>query len=672
MNRNDSRLLSPINVGQHVLRNRVIMGSMHTRLEYTENATAKLAAFYSERARGGAALIITGGISPNWEGRIEQEALTLERPDQLYEHLPIVEAVHAEGAKIILQILHSGAYAKHDDIVGVSSIRAPINRRVPRTLSTAEIEATISDFVRCAQLAAAAGYDGIELMGSEGYFLNQCVTSRTNNRSDEWGGSFENRIACPLEIVRRTRAALGDGPLISYRISALDLVEGGLVADEVETFARMLEAAGIDLLNTGVGWHESPVPTIAYVVPRGAFAFAARRLRDVVSIPVVASNRINTPEIANEILEGGEADMVSMARPLLADPDFVRKVAENRQDEINTCIACNQACLDYIFSDRTASCLVNPRACQETEFPTSAALSPKRIAVVGGGPAGMACAATAAERGHHVVLFEASDELGGQINLARAVPLKTEFEELLRYFRRRLTLSGVDVRLNSKASAEVLLSEEFDHVVVATGIKPRPVDVDGADHPSVVSYVDILSGRVRAGARVAIIGMGGIAFDVADFLTADHITLEKRQFLDHWGVDPSIKEPGGLRSLAPVRPERAVWMFQRGQGRVGERLGLTTGWIHRGELKRRWVQMIGGCRYLKVDSSGFHYETQGEQRLLPVDTIVVCAGQEPDQMLAHDLEGQGLVTHLIGGARYAAELDATRAINEGTRLAYAI
>ena len=666
-------LLSPITVGRQTLRNRVIMGSMHTRLEYGKDAVGRQAAFFGERARGGVALIITGGVAPNFEGRIEQEALTLERPDQLAEHQPVVAAVHAHGAKIILQILHTGAYAKHDDIVGISDIRSPINRRVPRRLASSEIEATIEAFVRCAALAIEGGYDGVEFMGSEGYFLNQCVVPRMNNRTDEWGGSVENRMRCPLEIVRRTRSRIGANPIISYRMSATDLVEGGQTAGEIDALARGLEAAGTDMLNVGIGWHEAAVPTIAYTTPRAAFAFASQRLKSMVGIPVVASNRMNTPEVAERILATGAGDLISMARPLLADPQFVDKAAHGRSDEINTCIACNQACLDNIFLDRTASCLVNPRACHETEFVEGRARVRRKIAVVGSGPAGLSFAINAAGRGHEIVLFEAAPEIGGQINLARQIPQKFEFNEMLRYFRRQLELHRIEVRLNTPGSERAVRDAGCDCVVLASGIKPRTPDIPGIDHRSVFSYVDILSHAVEAGERVAIIGTGGIGYDVADFLTVPSEQPESvEEFLDAWGVDRSIATRGGLQAAIARKPRRTVTLLQRSGGRPGERLGKSTGWIHRATLRGRGVQAIVGCTYQRIDDAGLHYAVNGQQRLLAVDTIVICAGQEPNQDLAAALKAADIEVHLIGGARLAGELDAVRAIEEGMRLAYAL
>ena len=617
---------------------------------------------------------ITGGTSPNFEGRVEEGAQVLDSEEKLVEHTPIVNAVHEAGAKIVLQVLHTGIYAKHPQIVGPCPSASPINRRVPREMSTDEVERTIDDFVKCAVLARQAGYDGIELMGSEGYLITQFTAPRTNQRTDKWGGSFENRIRFPVEIVRRTRESLGPDFLIMYRISAIDLVEGGLTGEEVDQLARAVESAGADALNTGIGWHESVVPTIATSVPRAAFAFAAARLKKVVSIPVVASNRINMPATAEEILAKGEADLVSMARPFLADPEFVIKAATGRTDEINTCIGCNQACLDHIFTDRLATCLVNPKACHETEFSDELPEVKRRIAVIGSGPAGMACAATAAERGHHVVLFESNQDIGGQLNIARRIPGKEqEFSELIRYFRRRLDKSGVELRLGVLADTEDLIRHDFDHVIVATGIKPRMPDIQGLRHPKVVGYLDVISGRAEVGEQVAIIGTGGIGHDVAELLTAPKGgTATNPEFFDAWGVDPSISTRGGLREPVKEKPARKVTMLQRSDTKPSARLGKSTGWIHRAKLNKRGVPVITGCTYHKVDDAGLHYSVDGEMRILPVDTVVMCAGQDPEQSLALPLEKAGIGVSLIGGARFASELDAKRAIDEGTRLAYSL
>ncbi|MEH2563676.1 NADPH-dependent 2,4-dienoyl-CoA reductase [Bradyrhizobium sp. AZCC 2289] len=665
-------LLSPITIGSHVLRNRVVMGSIHTRLENEPDPVPRLSAFYSERARGGVALVITGGTSPNFEGRVEEGAQVLDSEEKLGEHAPIVEAVHQAGAKIILQVLHTGIYAKHPQIVGPCAKSSPINHRIPREMTTDEVERTIDDFVNCALLARKAGYDGIELMGSEGYLITQFTAARTNTRADMWGGCFENRIRFPVEIVRRTRERLGPDFLIVYRISAIDLVEGGLTGGEVDLLARAVENAGIDALNTGVGWHESVVPTIATSVPRAAFAFASARLKRVVSVPVIASNRINMPAVGEEILANGQADLVSMARPLLADPDFVIKAATGRTDEINTCIACNQACLDHIFTERLATCLVNPKACHETEFLRRPPQVKRRIAVIGSGPAGMACSAAAAERGHHVVLFEASDDIGGQLNLARRIPGKEqEFSELIRYFRKQLEKSGVDIRLGTSVKANSLIEGGYDCVVMATGIKPRMPEIEGAEHPKVVGYVDVISGRADVGERVAIIGTGGIGHDIAELLTAPKKgSLTEAEFFETWGVDPSISTPGGLRKPVKEEPTRKVTMLQRSDVKVGARLGKSTGWIHRAKLNKRGVAVMTGCTYHMIDDEGLHYSINGEPRLLPVDTIVMCAGQDPEQGLFQPLLRASVAVSLIGGARYASELDAKRAIDEGTRLAY--
>ncbi len=665
-------LLSPLTVGAHTLRNRVVMGSLHTRLENEPDSIVRLTAFYAARARGGVALIITGGTSPNFEGRVEEGAQVLDSSDKLDEHRPIVDAVHEAGAKIVLQVLHTGINAKHPQIVGPGSKRSPINPRVPRELTSEEIEQTIEDFVNCALLARQAGYDGIELMGSEGYLISQFTAPRTNQRTDKWGGSFENRIRFPVEVMRRTREALGPDFLIIYRISAIDLVEGGLTGDEIDQLAVAIEKVGADALNTGIGWHESVVPTIATSVPRAAFSFAAARLKKVVSIPVVASNRINMPDVAEEILANGEADLVSMARPFLADPEFVIKAATGRTDEINTCIACNQACLDHIFTDRLATCLVNPKACHEAEFPDTPPEVKRRVAVIGAGPAGLACAATAAERGHEVVLFEAGTDIGGQLNLARRIPGKEqEFSELIRYFRRRLEKSAVELKLGAPVDAETLIAQHFDVVVLATGVKPRTPEIEGVDHAKVVGYIDVINGQARIGERVAIIGTGGIGHDVAELLTAPKTELmSNAEFFDAWGVDPTRQTRGGLKEPVKEHASREVTLMQRGTIKIGARLGKSTGWIHRVKLNRRGVKAMTGCVYHRIDDRGLHYSIDGEPGVLEVDNIVMCAGQDPEQGLLPPLEKAGVSVKLIGGARFASELDAKRAIDEGTRLAY--
>lgn len=664
-------MLSPMRVGAHTLRNRVIMGSMHTRLEHEDEPDKRQRAFYGARAEGGAAMIITGGFSPNDAGRLEVGGPTLMAGDDLAPHRSVVDEVHKHGAKILMQILHSGRYAKHDNIVGVSDIRSPINRRTPRALTEEEIDQTVDDFVKTAVLAAQAGYDGVEIMGSEGYLINQFTAPRTNNRTDRWGGSAENRTRFSVEIVRRTREALGPGFLIMYRISAIDLVEGGSTAGEIDKLAGAVQAAGADIFNTGVGWHEAPVPTIAFSVPRAAFSFAVKRLRKAVSIPIVASNRINMPDVAEKLLANGDCDFVSMARPMLADPDFVKKAQEGRADDINTCIACNQACLDFIFSDRTATCLVNPRACRETEFDAPPAGGSKRVAVIGSGPAGLAAASEAASRGHRVSLFEEQSQLGGQIHLARRVPGKTEFNEMLRYFIRRIEKTKVDVRLGVRATSEGLSREGFDEIIVATGILPRTPDIEGIDHPNVLSYMDVLLGRAIVGKRVAIIGAGGIGYDVAEFLThADSDEDSIDHFLNEYGVDRTISSPGGLKPARPSPSPRQVTLFQRRQSRPGDRLGVSTGWILRNRLRDRGVSAVAGVSYEKIDDQGLHYSVNGERRVFPADNVVICAGQLPNVVLANELKQRGLKATTIGGAHIAEELDALRAIQEGVRLAY--
>ena len=666
-------LLSPIRLGAHVLRNRVIMGSLHTRLENEPDAITRLCAFYGARAHGGVALVITGGTSPNFEGRVEEGAQVLDAQDKLAEHRPVVDAVHAGGAKIILQVLHTGIYAKHPQIVGPGDSASPINRRIPRALSTVEVEQTVEDYVRCAELARRAGYDGVELMGSEGYLINQFTAPRTNQRTDEWGGSLASRIRFPVEIVRRTRARLGPDFLIMYRISAIDLVEGGLTGDEIDTLARAVEAAGIDVLNTGVGWHESVVPTIATSVPRAAFGFAARRLKKVVQVPVVASNRINMPDIGESILARGDADLVSMARPFLADPDFVLKGAAGQADEINPCIGCNQACLDHIFTDRLATCLVNPKACHEAEFDIPLPTIKQTVAVVGSGPAGLACATSAAERGHRVVLFEAASEVGGQLNIARRIPGKEqEFDELLRYFRKLLERTGVDVRVNTRATPESLANGSFDRVVIAAGITPRQPDIPGIDHPKVVGYAEVILGHIELGASVAVIGTGGIGHDVAELLTAPAAAPESiDHFLKAGGGDTEISTRGGLAPPVIEAAARKVTLLQRGTTKPSARLGKSTGWIHRTKLIKRGVKTLTGCNYIKIDDAGLHYTVDGQAQVLDVEHVVICAGQVPEQGLANALAQNGMQVDLIGGARFASELDAKRAIDEGTRLAYA-
>jgi len=658
-------LFTPLAAGPVVLRNRIVMGSMHTRLETLPDGVARKAAFYAERARGGVALVITGGYAPNDDGRMEEIAEVLATDAQVDEHRAIVEAVHREGALIALQILHAGRYAKIARPVGASTMPSPINKRAIHALTGDEIERTIDDYARCARLAQAAGYDGVEIMGSEGYLITQFLARRTNDRHDEWGGAFENRIRFSVEIVRRVRAAVGPRFLIVFRASALDLIEDGLTADEIATHARAIEAAGVDLIDTGIGWHEARVPTIGYMVPRAAWRDATARLKQAVKIPVLATNRINTPELAEELIASGDADAVSLARPLLADAAFARKAEEGRASEINTCIACNQACLDLIFGNQVATCLVNPRACHEAEPAPAPAVAARRIAVIGGGAAGVAAAMTAAERGHRVTLFEAGTRIGGQLRLAANVPGK-EFNETLRYFEARLSALGITVRTGTRAGVDDI-APHFDEAIIATGVTPRRPDIPGIDGPNVVRYDEILSGARQAGQRVAIIGSGGIGFDVAVFLgaPADHAAT----FLSDWSVDPTGATPGGLADTKPGPAARRITMLQRSKTPPGRTLGATTGWAIRLELARRGVAMLAGVTYQAIDERGVQVLHDGEPKLVEADTVVVCAGQASENALAAGLEARGFPVHVIGGAKVAAELDAMRAIREGTDVA---
>ncbi|GAB3174597.1 NADPH-dependent 2,4-dienoyl-CoA reductase [Streptomyces incanus] len=665
-------LLTPLDLGFTTLPNRVLMGSMHVGLEEAENGFARLAEFYAARARGGVGLIVTGGIAPNDEGRTFEGGAKLTTDEEAERHRVVTEAVHREGGRIALQILHVGRYAYHQDLVAPSPLQAPISPFTPHELTDAGIERTIDDYVRAARLARQAGYDGVEIMGSEGYLINEFIVARTNRRTDRWGGSYENRTRFPLEIVRRVREAVGEDFIVIYRLSMLDLVPGGSTLDEVITLARAVEAAGATIINTGIGWHEARIPTIATSVPRGAYTWVTKRLMGEVSIPLITTNRINTPELAEQLLAEGHADMVSMARPMLADPDFVAKAADGRPEAINTCIGCNQACLDHTFNLQITSCLVNPRACHETELVLSPTRRRKRVAVVGAGPAGLACAVSAAERGHDVTLFDAASEIGGQLNVARKVPGKQEFDETLRYFRTRLAELAVDVRLDTRATADDVSGH--DEVVVATGVTPRLPDLPGVDHPSVLGYLDVLRDGAPVGDRVAVLGAGGIGFDVAEFLTdgGDKAHENPETYFRQWGVDMDHRTPGGL--TAPERPAspRAVHLLQRKTSKVGAGLGKTTGWIHRTELRHRGVTMVPGVRYDRIDDAGLHLTVDGESTVLEVDTIVLCTGQEPRRDLYEELVSAGRSVHLIGGADVAAELDAKRAIKQGTEVAAAL
>jgi len=669
-------LFEPLNLGFTTLKNRVIMGSMHTGLEEAPDGFECLAAYFAERAAGEVGLIVTGGFSPNVEGCVADHAAQLSTPEAVDRHRIVTSAVHESGGKIALQILHTGRYGFHKRLVSASPLQAPINIFKPKELSEDEILRQIEDFARCAGLARQAGYDGVEIMGSEGYLINQFIAPATNRRTDRWGGTYENRIRFALEIVRQVRQRVGPDFIIIYRLSMLDLVKGGSSWDQVVELAREVEAVGATIINTGIGWHEARIPTIASMVPRAAFTWVTGRLKGAVSIPLVTSNRINTPETIEQTLAAGHADLVSMARPFLADPAFVKKAREGRSDEINTCIGCNQACLDQIFQGKVASCLVNPRACRETELVISPAPAPKRIAVVGAGPAGLSFAVTAASRGHAVTLYDQQDRIGGQLNLSVRIPGKEEFAETLRYFRRQLALLGVTVRLNTPVDADRLGGESFHAVVVSTGVRPRRLNIPGVDHPKVISYIDAIQGTKPVGATVAIIGAGGIGFDTAVLITHEgtSTSLDRDQFLEEWGVDRSYRQPGGLLAAdSKTQPSaRRVTLLQRKASKMGAGLGKTTGWIHRATLRKRGVEMINGVAYEKIDDDGLHIVKNQTRQMIPADTIIVCAGQEPLRTLAAELTGRGMQVHIIGGADKAAELDAQRAIDQGARLAMEI
>ena len=667
-------LFAPLDLGFTTLKNRVLMGSMHTGLEERPDGTERLAAFYAERARHGVALIVTGGVAPALSGVTMAGGAVLNDASQLAHHRPVTDAVHQAGGKIALQILHTGRYSYQPNPVAPSAIQAPINRFAPQALSDEEIVTLIDDFARCARLAQEAGYDGVEVMGSEGYLINEFLAARTNRREDRWGGSWANRMRFAVEVVRAVRSRVGEEFIIIYRLSMLDLVEGGGDFDQVVELAQAIEAAGATLINTGIGWHEARVPTIATAVPRGAFSWVTRKLKGHVSIPLITTNRINDPQVADDILTRGDADMVSMARPFLADPELLSKAQSGRADEINTCIGCNQACLDQVFAGKVTSCLVNPRACHETKMPLRAAARKKALAVVGAGPAGLAFAVNAATRGHAVTLFDAAAEIGGQFNIAKQIPGKEEFYETLRYFRRMLELTGVELRLGQRVGAEDLAA--FDETVLATGIEPRLPAIEGIMHPKVLTYLDVLRDKKPVGERVAIIGCGGIGFDTAMYLSqsGDATRQNIAEFCAEWGIDTSLRQPGGLRPGGAQQPKspRQIVMLQRKASKPGDGLGKTTGWIHRTTLLARGVKMIPAVSYQKIDDAGLHVFIDGEPQLLAVDNVILCAGQEPRRELAEPLRAAGRPLHLIGGCDVAAELDARRAIAQGTRLALEI
>ncbi|WP_216937364.1 MULTISPECIES: NADPH-dependent 2,4-dienoyl-CoA reductase [unclassified Acinetobacter] len=668
-------LLAPLNLGFTTLKNRVLMGSMHVGLEEAPGGYDRMAAFYAERAKGGVALIVTGGISPNDHGVTFKGGSKLDTIEEAEKHKVITQAVHEAGGKIAMQILHTGRYSYQSENVAPSPIQAPINPVKPHALTSAEVQQTIDDFANCAKLAQYAGYDGVEIMGSEGYLINEFIAARTNHRDDEWGGSYENRIRFPIEIVRRTREMVGENFIIIYRLSMLDLVEGGSSLEEVIQLAKAIEKAGATIINTGIGWHEARIPTIATKVPRAAFTWVTRKLKGQVKIPLITSNRINTPEMAEYVLASGDADMISMARPMLADSEFVLKAEQGRSDEINTCIGCNQACLDHIFSMKIATCLVNPRACYETELIFKETSVAKNIAVVGAGPAGLSFAVYAANRGHQVTVFEAAAQIGGQFNIAKTIPGKEEFYETLRYFKRQIELQPrIKLQLNHKASLEQLAQSKFDEIVVASGVTPRQLSIPGIDHPKVLSYLDVLKERKPVGQRVAIIGAGGIGFDTAEFLSheGESGSINPEKFYDEWGIDTDYENVGGLKAAHVEKPQREIYLLQRTAASVGASLGKTTGWIHRTGLKHRDVKMIAGANYEKIDDQGLHIVVNDKPAVLEVDHVIICAGQESYTAMFDELKAAGKNVHLIGGAKEAGELDAKRAIRQGAELAAVI
>ena len=667
-------LLTPLDLGFTQLKNRTLMGSMHVGLEEEKGGYDKLAAFYAARAKGGVGLIVTGGIAPNIAGWVAPFAGRMSSSRHAKKHKVITDAVHAEGGKICMQILHSGRYGYHPLAVSASKIKSPITPFKPRELSSRGVKSTIKDYAKSALLAKQAGYDGVEIMGSEGYLINQFFCECTNKRQDEWGGSLENRARLAIETVKQTREKVGREFIIIYRLSMLDLVEGGAPWEEVVYLAKEIEKAGATLINTGIGWHEARVPTIATSVPRAAFTWITKKMKAEVSIPLITTNRINTPEVAESVLANGDADMVSMARPFLADPDFVAKAMRNQSDQINTCIACNQACLDHAFEQKRASCLVNPQACYETELIFKTVAAPKKLAVIGAGPAGLAFATYAAERGHEVHLFDQASEIGGQFNYAKQVPGKEEFYETLRYYLKRIEVTGVQLHLNTRVDAQILRDKagdkSFDEVIMATGIKPRALSIEGADHPKVMSYIEVLRDHKPVGKKVAVVGAGGIGFDVSEYLVEnENLSTDLDKWLDHWGIDKEYKQAGALKPQVQPHLDREVFLLQRKSTKVGKGLGKTTGWIHRSSLVNHKVQMINSVTYQKVDDQGLHILIGDKPKVLEVDNVIVCAGQEPLRELEEGLVQAGFKTHIIGGAFVASELDAKRAIRQGAELA---
>ncbi|MBO0593519.1 NADPH-dependent 2,4-dienoyl-CoA reductase [Cellulophaga sp. E16_2] len=666
-------IFEPLDLGFTTLKNRIIMGSMHTGLEEEKNGIDKIATYYAERAKGGVGLIVTGGIAPNVQGWTGPFSARMSSKKHAKHHKVITDAVHKEGGKICMQILHAGRYGYHPFAVAPSAIKSPISPFKPFKLKQSGINRTIRDFVNSAKLSKLAGYDGVEIMGSEGYLINQFIAERTNKRTDTYGGSYENRMRLPIELVKQTREAVGKEFIIIYRLSMLDLVEKGSSWQEVVALGKEIEKAGATIINTGIGWHEARIPTIATSVPRAAFTWVTKKMKEELTIPLVTSNRINMPETAEQVLAEGHADMVSMARPFLADPEWVNKAEANKADEINTCIGCNQACLDHVFQRKVASCLVNPRACHETELKYTPTETKKKIAVVGAGPAGLAASTIAAQRGHEVTLFDAEKETGGQFNLAKQIPGKEEFYETIRYFNRQLELHNVTVKLNTRVTAEDLQNGNFDEVIVATGIQPRTPKIEGVNHPKVLNYIDVLKLKKPVGKRVAVIGAGGIGFDVSEYLAheGESTALNINAWLKEWGIDKTLEARSGIENIqAEIHPSpREIYMFKRSKGKFGANLGKTTGWIHRSTLKKKNVQFINEVQYTKIDDEGLHYTQNDAQKILKVDTVVICAGQVPFKELLEPLQAKGIKVHVIGGADVAAELDAKRAIHQACRLA---